>query len=337
MSGGEDWRTYTRIEGGRTIEVAQRTVVREEFAADAALRAVIPIVALVPLSWLLVGFVVTRALRPLRSVIMELRQWGQRAQRPLSLAGVPAEILPLAAATNDLVVRLQAQVEFREQFISDAAHELRTPLTALSLQVRNLGNGTLSPQRNELVAEMRSGVLRMSDMVAKLLQLARADTQQPRRATAINLGDAIAASLQTVLPMAIDKAIDIGVAQAEPETILADADDLRILIGNLVDNAVRYTPHGGAVDLSVRKTDDEVVLEVRDTGPGIAEHLLQKAFGRFVRLSSTDADGSGLGLAIVRAIAERCGARVTLANRADRPGLVAQVVFSAAAATSRTA
>src|SRR4029079_15804140 len=125
---GDAWRAFTRVSGDRTIQVAQRVAARNEFAADSAMRAVLPIAALIPLSWLLVGWVVGRVLRPLRAVAEQLRRWGKGGTSPLSLDWVADEILPLALATNDLVVRLQAHLEFRERFISDAAHELRTPL-----------------------------------------------------------------------------------------------------------------------------------------------------------------------------------------------------------------
>jgi two-component system OmpR family sensor kinase len=332
---GEDWRGYTRIDQDRTIQVAQRLVVREEFAAASALRAVLPIATLIPLSWLLVGWIVSRVLRPLHAVTGELREWGKAGTNPLSLEGVPDEILPLALATNDLVTRLQTQLEFRERFISDAAHELRTPLTALRLQAKNLSGSAASPEQAEFINEMSNGVRRMSDMVGKLLQLARADALAPvRNAVPVDLGEAIAASLQDVMPIAAEKEIDIGLVALSPGKVLADPDELRTLIGNLVENAVRYTDKGGVVDLSVERTTSEIVLEVRDTGPGIPEQFLDRAFGRFVRLSGSDVEGSGLGLPIVRAIAERCGARVALINRRDRTGLVARVSFLAIGPTS---
>ena len=332
---GEAWRGYARVGQDRTIQVAQRLVVREEFATNSALRAVLPIAALIPLSWLLVGWIVSRILRPLHAVTGELRRWGQEGTNPLSLRGVPDEILPLAFATNDLLTRLQAQLAFREHFISDAAHELRTPLTALRLQARNLSDSAASAEQAALIKEVADGARRMSDMVGKLLQLARADASAPaRNPVPVDLGEAIAASLRDVMPIAGEKGIDIGLVAASPERVLADPDELRTLISNLVENAVRFTQQGGVVDLSVKRTGAEVVFEVRDTGPGIPEQLLDRVFGRFVRLPGSTAEGSGLGLPIVRAIAERCGARVALANRRDRTGLVARVAFLTTAPAS---
>jgi two-component system, OmpR family, sensor kinase len=339
-AGGEDWRAYARVVGDRTIEVAQRMVVRDEFAASSALRAVLPIAALIPLSWLLVGWVVGRVLRPLHGVTLQLRRWGNDGTNPLALASVPDEILPLALATNDLATRLQAQLEFRERFISDAAHELRTPLTALRLQAGNLAANPAPPEQAALVAEMAAGVRRMADMVSKLLQLARADSSvHVRNPVAVDLSEAAAAALQDVMPLAGEKEIDIGVVAAGHELVRADPDELRTLIGNLADNAVRYTPKGGVVDIAVTGSADQIVLEIRDTGPGIPEQSIQRVFGRFVRLSGGEAEGSGLGLSIVKAIAEHCGARISLSNRRDRAGLIARVAFDrieAASSLTRT-
>jgi two-component system, OmpR family, sensor kinase len=327
---GEQWRAYTQIDPGRTIQVAQRMVVRDEFATESALRAILPFAALVPLSWLLVGWGVARVLRPLRAVTSELRSWGKSGTNALSLEGIPDEILPLALATNELVTRLQTQLEFRERFISDAAHELRTPLTALRLQAKNLSGTAASSEQAALIAEMTNGVRRMSDMVGKLLQLARADSSLPaRNAVVVDLGEAIVASLQPVMPIAAEKEIDIGMVESSSEKVLADPGELRTLIGNLIENAVRYTGKGGVIDLSVERTTSEIVLEVRDTGPGIPEEILDRVFARFVRGAGSDIEGSGLGLPIVRAMADRCGARVSLINRQDRNGLIARVVFGA--------
>ena len=175
---------------------------------------------------------------------------------------MPDEILPLALATNDLVTRLQAQLEFRERFISDAAHELRTPLTALRLQTSNLAASLASPEQEALVGEMAAGVRRMSDMVGKLLQLARADSSaQVRNPVVVDLSEVTATALQDVMPLAGKKEIDIGVVAANHELVLADPDELRTLIGNLADNAVRYTPCGGVVDVAVTRAGGQIVLE----------------------------------------------------------------------------
>jgi signal transduction histidine kinase len=333
---GENWRGYTRVVGDKAILVAERMTVRDELAASSAARAVLPIAALIPLSWLLVGWVVGRVLRPVRGVTEQLKQWGNNQSSPLSLAEVPDEILPLALATNDLVTRLQAQLEFRERFISDAAHELRTPLTALRLQASNLAVSFPSLEQQALIDEMLGGVRRMSGLVGKLLELARADSSvRAHKLVLVDLSEASAAAIQEVMPLANAKEIDIGVVAANHELILADPEELRTLIGNLADNAVRYTPKGGIVDIAITSIADQVVLEIRDTGPGIPKESMEQVFGRFVRLPGGGAEGSGLGLSIVKAVADRCGARIALDNRHDRSGLVARVSFDRAKPADR--
>ncbi len=142
-----------------------------------------------------------------------------------------------------------------------------------------------------------------------------------------DLEQAIAGSVQALLPLANEKGIDVGLMALHRAHVRADPGDLRTLIGSLVDNAVRYTPAGGTVDLHVAVNGQETVLEVRDTGPGIPDALLDRVFDRFYRVAGSGAEGSGLGLSIVRTIAGRCGAKVSLENRADGDGLVARVCF----------
>jgi two-component system OmpR family sensor kinase/two-component system sensor histidine kinase QseC len=329
QAAGEAWRSFALVSSDRTVEVAQRIVVREEFAANSALRAVLPIVALVPLSWMLVGWVVGRVLRPLRSVTSELQHWEKTEGISLSLHDVPDEVMPLAFATNDLITRLHAQLEFRKAFISDAAHELRTPLTALRLQGRNLRTAKASSEREALAEEMELGFGRMSDMITQMLRLARADGEASNpEPMPTDLDHAIAQSVQAILPLADDKGIDVGLTASHRANVRADPDDLRTLIGNLVDNAVRYTPPGGTVDLRVSANWQGTVLEVKDTGPGIPDDLLDRVFDRFYRVAGSETEGSGLGLSIVRTIAERYGAKVSLKNGPDGVGLVARVCFA---------
>jgi two-component system, OmpR family, sensor kinase len=326
---GEEWRTYALVGTNRTVQAAQRVVVRDEFAANSAVRAVLPILILIPLSWLLVGWVVGRALRPMRRVTAELRKRDHaNAADQLSLVGVPDEILPLVLAMNDVIVRLRGQIEFRQKFISDAAHELRTPLTALRLQAGNLRGRALGDEARPLVEELEHGLRRMSELIAQLLDLARAEapaTDTPLEP--VDLGDAITAALQDVIQLAGGKKIDIGVEPFTPTAVLGDPNDVRTLLKNLFDNAVRYTPEGGVVDVFVARREATVELDVRDTGPGIPEPLFERLFDRFFRLAGPETEGSGLGLSIVRAIADRCGATLLLQNRSDQSGLVARVTF----------
>jgi signal transduction histidine kinase len=330
--GGEDWRGYAFISPERTVLVAQSVAEREEFAATSAIRAVVPILILILLSWTLVGWVVPRVLRPLHAITDDLRRWGKTKSGPLELHGVPDEIMPLVEAVDDLIARLARQLEFRKAFISDAAHELRTPLTALRLQSRNLRASNLPPEQEALLNEMELGFRRMSDLIAQMLQLARADeAPSVKGQAAADLHEVIVDSVQNALPLASEKGIDIGLAASPRATVRADPNDLRTLVGNLIDNAVRYTPLTGTVDVRLISRGMKAILEVKDTGPGIPDDLLDRVFDRFFRVAGSGAEGSGLGLAIVRKLAERYGAQVELENRTDQRGLIARVHFAVAA------
>ena len=328
---GEAWRSYALVEVDRTVQVAQREVVREEFAADSAWRAVLPILVLLPLLLLLVGWTVARGLSPLHGLTAKLRRWGTAGTDPLPIAGVPDEVLPLVLAMNELIARLHAQLEFRQQFISDAAHELRTPLTALRLQVNNLRATFDEGARKLAVDEMERGLRRTSDMVAQMLDLARAEAApNDEKIGPIDLQEAIAGSLQDVIQLANEKQIDIGLNASAMAKVKGDPGETRTLLKNLLDNAVRYSPAGSSVDIVIERSADRIVVEVRDTGPGIPSGLLDRVFDRFFRVLGANVEGSGLGLPIVRAIADRCGATVTLRNRTDLSGLVARVSFNEA-------
>jgi two-component system OmpR family sensor kinase len=232
---------------------------------------------------------------------------------------------------NDLIARLHAQLEFRQQFISDAAHELRTPLTALRLQVNNLRATPDEATRKIAIDEMERGLRRTSEMVTQMLDLARAEAAPTGGDLApTDLRDAIASALQDVIQLAKEKRIDIGLstsATTTTATVMADRKEIRTLFKNLLDNAVRYTPAGGSVDIAIERSGERVLLEVSDTGPGIPAAMLDRVFDRFFRVPGNEVDGSGLGLPIVRAVAARCNASVTLHNRPGHGGLVASVLF----------
>ncbi|MCC6735421.1 MAG: hypothetical protein IT534_04765 [Bauldia sp.] len=328
MAGGEEWRIYAEVRPERTVIGAQRMEVRRELVAVRAFEAVLPILAAVPIALLVVGWIVSRAMRPLDRLAAELPALGDRSAA-IPTAGVPSEVLPLVVAMNDLLGRLKRQLEFRTRFVSDAAHELRTPLAALQLQLDAASAGG----RDAVPADARASVARMSALVAQMLDLARAEAPGETRLAPLSLDEAVRSVVGELLPIAEAKGIDLGGDEAPAETfVLAEPADLHLLLRNLIDNAVRYTPPGGRVDLVAAADSGAVAFEVRDTGPGIPAAMLERVFDRFVRLDP-DTAGTGLGLAIARAAAERMGATLAIRNREDGPGLVVRVRFAAAVRT----
>lgn len=319
---GEGWRSYAIVTPDRVIQAAQRQQTRDELATEAAVQAVAPIAILIPLSWLVLGVLVTRLFRPLERLTEELRDAQAERNVPLSTEGLPSEVVPLVDEVNGLLARQNELLELRKRFVSDAAHQLRTPLTALQLQVGNLAR---APGANAVageIAEIRRGILRMARLTSQLLDLARAEApEDPSAAPATDLAPVLRQVIETVLPLAEQRSIDLGVTTEIQARVRCREQDLTAVIMNVVDNAVRYTPTGGRVDVSSDASPDGVEVVVRDTGPGVDPSELGRLFERFARAGRSTSDGAGLGLAIVKAAAVRSGMDVRLENLSDPTGL----------------
>ncbi len=332
------WRVFGVIARGHVIQVAQALRVREQRAARLALRTLAPFGVLMPVLALLIWWIVGRSLRPLGELASSVRTRSPAALDPLPSASLPDEVRPLVDALNDLLSRLAAALQHERAFIADAAHELRSPLTALSLQLQALQTATGDPERAAATGQLKAGVARATRLVEQLLTLARHERRPAREPGPVALDDLARAVVTELVPLADSKQIDLGVAVAEPATVPGDAEALRVLVRNLVDNAIRYTPQDGRVDVSVRRETSEgasrAVVEVSDTGPGIPVPERERVFDRFYRVPGTATPGSGIGLAIVKAIADQHGARVELGSGADGRGLRARVQFPAAVAAA---
>jgi len=324
-SGG--WRVYSVQMHGHTIQVAQPLGVRRELARAHALRTLVPVLVLLPLLAAALWFGADRALRPLLAMARELRARDPALLAPLADEGREAEIRPLVRALNDLLRRLAAALERQRAFVADAAHELRSPLTALKIQVQLLERAPDAAGRRNAGEQLASGIERASHLVEQLLTLARNDADSGGQPfVPVALGDAVREAIAEVAPLADARGVDLGLAGAEEVSVRGDAEALRILVRNLADNGVRYTPRGGRVDASVRAHGQEAVIEVADTGPGIPAAERARVFSRFYRGRVGEESGSGLGLAIVKAIAESHGGRVELAS-APSGGLLVRAIL----------
>jgi two-component system OmpR family sensor kinase len=322
---GGTWRTFTVIQDGRTTQASQQIVLRHEFALNAAWPAVLFVAFLIPVSWLLVRWLVGRILRPLAEISKELGSLRSGAAQPLRNETVPDEIRPLVEAIDLALARLTRSLDLNRRFVSDAAHQLRTPLTALRLQVQNLERHACADQ-SDLLSDIKLGLERMSDLTRQLLSLARTEASgEPEAPEDCDLRDALADAIEGVRPLAEAGGIGLSTAATLPLRVAGDRRSLVTLFSNLVDNAVRYTPPGGEVRVEVAAAADKAVVTVADTGPGLPEDMLERVFDRFVRHEPADNGGTGLGLPIARAIAGRCLASVTLSNRREGTGLVATI------------
>ena len=330
---GREWRVYTHVAGSHALQVAHALDERREIAAQTALRTLLPLAALIPFLALLVWYAVGRGLKPLDAMSRAVSRRRPDAMAPLAEAALPSELQPLAASLNALLARLDDALSAQRRFTADAAHELRTPLAALKLQVELAERAPDAAARAAALAELKLGVDRAARLTEQLLTLARLEPESPARAFGdVDLAAVARDAVVARAPVALDRRIDLGLARAVPVQVRGDPASLATLVANLVDNALRYTPEGGRVDVAVDVDRGRAVLTVTDTGPGIPAAERERVFERFHRAPAAgrepDAGGSGLGLSIVRRIADAHGATVTLGDGPDGRGLAAVVRFA---------
>jgi two-component system OmpR family sensor kinase len=326
------WRMFGVQAPTKVIQVAQPMRVRERQAVELALRTLTPFVLLMPMLVIFIWFAVGHSLEPFRRLTALVESRKVTALDPLPAANLPGEVQPLVGALNDLLGRLGAALERERGFMADAAHELRTPLTALHLQMGTLARATNEAERADAMEKLSAGVQRAIRLVEQLLSLAR---QEPRADVArrrVRFDDLAREVVAEMVPLADARKIDLGISASQPAFVLGDPDSLRTLVRNLVDNAVRYTPVGGTVDVSVQDSDEPgsshgAVLSIVDTGPGIPADERQRVFDRFYRPPGTSPPGSGLGMAIVKAIADAHGATIALNTGPNSQGLAVTVSF----------
>ncbi len=327
-AGGESWRSYLAAEDATTVQVSQRVSPRQQLARTAALEASLPILVTIPLGWLVVWWGIGQMLTSLARLAGAIAARGVESQTPIDLEGVPAEVSTLVAAMNALIGRWRLILDQQKQFLSDAAHELRTPLTALRLQIDLLRAD--QAELDTALPELARGAGRASALVDQLLRMARYESSEgPSDRRVVDMAELVVECMADFVTLAESKEVDLGLVCSEPARLVGVERDFHLLVSNLIENAVRYTPAGGVVDVGVRIDEGRVVVEVADTGCGIPEELLPRVFDRFFRAPGLVTDGTGLGLAICRAIARRHGLSLTLRNRATG-GLVATVSGPAA-------
>jgi two-component system OmpR family sensor kinase len=289
---------------------------------------------LIPVLGIAILLIVRRGLKPLKRIAAEVDARNAGALEPVRESPVPEEVQPLVQALNSLLERLDHALAAQRAFVADAAHELRTPLTAIALQTQLLARAQGEAERAEALQKLQAGVERGSHLVQQLLTLAR---QEPAAAERVFVPVDLAALARTVITertaLALERGIDLGLPRAEAVTVSGNAEALQALLGNLVDNALRYTPAGGKVDVEVYAAAGTPLLAVADAGPGIPAAERERVFDRFYRVPGSHATGTGLGLAIVKSIAEIHGARVELKD-AEGGGLRVEVGFTPRVAAS---
>jgi len=328
-AGHKRWRVFSMAGRDRVIQVAQALQLRRDLAAAAALRSLTPLLAFAPLMALLIWWLVGTSLAPLKKMAGEVARRDARSLEHVAADDLPSELAPLPTAINALLSRLQRAFSSQRAFVADAAHELRSPLTALKLQLQLLGRAADDAARAEALDQLNQGVDRAAHLIEQLLAAAQTDpNDSSTRLQNVDLVEAARQTLAEIFIFAQQRQIAIALEAPARLEIMADAASLHILSRNLLDNAIRYTPAGGQVRVSVAQANAAAVLTVEDSGPGIAADQRKRVFDRFYRGQQHQQLGSGLGLAIVRNIAEQHRAALELGDSA-LGGLKVTVAFPA--------
>lgn len=315
---GADWRVYSELAGDNVIQVAQPISARSDMAARMALRTVGPLLIVFPLLALAILLTVRRGLLPLERIAFQVERRSAESLDPLNPGPMPSEVQPLVGALNGLLDRLRHAFDTQRAFVADAAHELRTPMAALKLQTQIAERAPTAAERARTLHALHAGIDRASHLIQQLLDLAREeDAAQSAVHVRCALDSLVREAVAERAALAIERGIDLGVARADPVSVMGDHASLQRLAGNLIDNALRYTPRGGRVDVDAIRAVGAVLLRVSDTGPGIPVEHRERVFDRFYRVPGMRESGSGLGLPIVRSIASAHCANVSLD---DNPG-----------------
>lgn len=347
-----DYRVYVhRLRDGSRIAVSQETRIRDQIARQSALYATLPLLLLVPVLLAVMLMLIRLMLRPLAELSRTVDARQEHDLKPLPKTDLPTELQPFVNAINGLLGRTGAAMESQRRFVADAAHELRSPLAALSLQAERLHAAPMSPEATERLETLQAGIRRSRHLLEQLLLLARAQNArwgQGQAATTAASVPAVVAVLpvmrrvlEDLLPLADQKRLNLGISAAPGLTHDAEADErirvaademaLYTLLRNLADNAIRYTPAGGQIDLWVDRRGAEVVMAVQDNGPGIPAEERARVVDPFYRVLGTGESGSGLGLSIVDTLVGNLKGRLRLDDAVGHAhGLRAEVTLPAA-------
>lgn len=326
---GTTYRVFSIQSAGLVIQVAQDMAARRTMAGTLALRTVGPIALAAPLLMLVVWWVVSRSLAPVARVRGQVASRQADDLSPVSESGLPEEVRPLVHELNLLFDRVRRAFEAQKHFVADAAHELRSPLAALKLQVQSLQRAPDDAARELAIGRLAAGIDRATRLVEQMLALARHEASAAAGAGAgpVDLREIARLAISDAIAAAQSRRIDIGMARADAAEVRGQAEALRTLLRNLLDNAVKYTPEGGRVDVGIGDSAEGVELSVEDNGPGLPAEERSRVLDRFYRSGEPQAPGSGLGLAIVKSIADLHGATLAIDRSAGLGGLRVSVRF----------
>lgn len=326
----EKWRVYSLAiaDTNIVIEVAEKIALRKSLVGKILLDIALPLLVLVPAIALLTWLVINNGLSHIRGLVRQIRSRTPDDLSVLAIDNMPSDLMPLVRSLNQFMQKLDTSLTLERRFADLAAHQLRTPQAGIKLLLQMLDNAADDDERRQLMKDLVASNERAMHLIAQLLHLARV-SHQPLRLEAINLHEVAASSLADVGVILGDRGFEVELVGNDESYVNADRLLLRLLIDNLVDNALKYSPDGGEIRVEITPSEAGWRLVIDDRGPGIPEDQREAVFLKFHRISSTDRDGAGLGLAIVAEIAERLNIQIALSTPAWGYGLRVELVMAA--------
>ena len=319
------WRTYIIPTKDFQVQVSQQEKTRRVMALELAVSMFLPYVFVFPFALFGLAFIINLGFKPVNDFKLELKQRDSNDLAPIKSDHYPEELTPTIEEMNRLFERISLAQQEQKQFVADAAHELRTPITALNLQTKILLSQF--PDHPSL-HNLSKGLARIQHLVSQLLALAKQDTSiaHHERLTEFKLNDVAFNCVEQLVNLAVEKNLDLGFVQNEDITLSSVEPTVHSIIFNLIDNAIKYTPDGGTINISVYEDDEHFANAlIEDSGPGIDPKLYDQVFKRFYRVHHHLEVGSGLGLSIVDRATQRLGGKLILGKSADLGGLSVRI------------
>ena len=325
---GEWWRiynlpiphTHTVIEAGEKMEL------RRSLVKNILIELATPLVLLIPLVGILIWVGISAGLRKVRALIEQIRRRSPDDMSPLSLDAVPRDMVPLGQSINQLLTKLTHSFTAEKRFAEHAAHHLRTPLATLKLQLQLLATATDAKSRAELLTDLAASMDRASRLVGQLLTSTRV-SHQPIARVAISWRQMCLTLIQELAPLAAQKKIALSFDSETDAMIMADETLLRLITGNILENAIKYTPAEGSVHIALTSNGGMERCSISDSGPGIPEAERPLVFERFYRVGTPRAEGTGLGLTIVAESVARLSGSIALKSSGLGDGLLVEILL----------
>ncbi|MCF1460811.1 sensor histidine kinase [Agrobacterium vitis] len=310
---GETWRVYTLPipNSPVTIEVAEKMALRDGLVANIILNLSFPLMILVPAIAIVVWFVIHNGLNHIRVLVRQIRSRTPDDLSAISTDGLPRDLIPLVGSLNQFMEKLRISLTLERRFADLAAHQLRTPQAGIKLLLQLIERSDSEEERQALMKDLTASNERAMHLIEQMLNLARV-SHQPLNLQQTNLFDLVAKVLADFGPVFNERRLQVELSGDEEALVATDSSLLRMMIDNIVDNAIKYSPDAGAIEVVITSKEDCWCVSVNDSGPGIPVQHRDKVFQQFYRLPTTEREGTGLGLAIAAAIAGRLSVDIEL-------------------------